>query len=68
MVRSLFGNWKQPIYNYDTPMTRDKILHIISRLHDVGYTVVASLTNMALWSELDIEIALLFSALKRRKF
>jgi len=62
MVRSLFGNWKQPVYyNYDTPMTRDKILHIISRLHDVGYTVVAitcdmSSTNMALWSELDIGI------------
>jgi len=43
-------------------MTRDKILYIISRLHDVGYTVVAmtcdmSSKNMALWSELDIGIA-----------
>ncbi|XP_071574859.1 uncharacterized protein [Temnothorax nylanderi] len=63
MVRSLFGNWKQPVYyNYDTPMTKDNILHIISRLYNVGYTVVAMTcdmgpTNMALWLDLGIGIA-----------
>jgi len=61
MVWSLFWNWKQPVYyNYNTPMIRDKILHIISRLHDAGYTIIIQLLQwhaiwarqMALWSEL----------------
>ncbi|XP_039307045.1 uncharacterized protein LOC105198981 isoform X1 [Solenopsis invicta] len=62
MVRSLFANWKQPIYyDYDKAMKKDTLETIISQLYHVGYTVVAiacdmGSSNMALWSELNIEV------------
>jgi len=62
MVRSLFSKWKQPIYyNYDKAMTKETLLCIISRLYNIGYTVIGMTcdmgsTNMALWSELNIGI------------
>lgn len=43
MVRSLFSNWKQPVYYcYDTAMTKETIFNIIACLYNVEYTVVAS--------------------------
>lgn len=47
MVRSLFFKWKQPVYyNYDTAMTKDTLLSIISQLYNVGYTVVGITCDM----------------------
>jgi len=62
MVRSLFSNWKQPVYYcYDTA-TKETIFNIIACLYNVEYTVVAVVSdmspgNMALWAELEIGIA-----------
>lgn len=63
MIRSLFSNWRQPVYyNFDEPMTRNTLLHVISEIYNIGYTVVAVTSdmgsgNMRLWSELEIGIA-----------
>lgn len=34
-------------YNYDKAMTKDIILNIIARLYDVGYTVIALVSDMS---------------------
>lgn len=62
MVRSLFSNWKQPVYfNFDEPMTESTLLHVISEMYNIGYTVIAvtsdmGSSNMGLWSEIGIGI------------
>ncbi|XP_077270191.1 uncharacterized protein LOC143901639 [Temnothorax americanus] len=46
MARGLIGNWKQPIfYDFDQPMTKEILFEIITRLQEVGYTVVTSATT-----------------------
>jgi len=50
MVRSLFSKWKQPIYyDYDKAMTKDTLLCIISRLYDIGYTVIGMTWAQQTW-------------------
>ena len=63
MARGLCSPWKQPIYyNFDTPMTRTLLLHIIKTLYECDYTVVAIVCdmgsqNLGLWRELNINIS-----------
>lgn len=63
MARGLFSNWKQPVYyGYDQPLTADIVKETISKLYDVGYTVVALTTdlgptNSAMHTQLNIRIA-----------
>lgn len=58
----LIASWKQPVYyNYDTPMTKDILYSIISRLHSVGYHVIAIVSdmgpsNVGLWHKLGISM------------
>lgn len=60
MVRGLCSQWKQPIfYNFDTPMTKDILIEIITQLHHAGYTVVSITSDMGpgnvfLWSKLNV--------------
>lgn len=58
MVRSLFSNWKQPIYyKFDQPMNKCTLLESITLCHNAGYQVVAVVSNMnnqRVWKELDI--------------
>jgi len=57
MVRSLFSNWKQPVYyNFDESTTKSTLLQVISEMYNIGYTVVAVTSDMELWSELGIGI------------
>lgn len=62
MVRSLFSNWKQPIYfEFDQKMTKSILNHIIEELHKACYTVVACVSdcgggNVGLWKQLGITI------------
>jgi len=47
MVRSLFSNWKQPMYyNFDESMTKSTLLQVISEVYNVGYTIVAVTSDM----------------------
>uniref|UniRef100_A0A0C9PST5 T_0 protein n=1 Tax=Fopius arisanus TaxID=64838 RepID=A0A0C9PST5_9HYME len=62
MVRGLFATWKQPIYyTHDQSFTKEIILKIIDRLHQIGFTVVSIVseitrTNLKVWSDLKIGI------------
>ena len=66
MVRGLTSPWKQPVwFDFDQPMTPDKLCEVISRVEAVGLRVVAAVSDMAptnerLWTELGITKA--FSA------
>lgn len=43
----LVASWKQPVYyNYDTPMTKQILSNIICSLYEVGYNVVAIVSDM----------------------
>uniref|UniRef100_A0A182I0K0 Uncharacterized protein n=1 Tax=Anopheles arabiensis TaxID=7173 RepID=A0A182I0K0_ANOAR len=58
MMRGLFKQWKQPIFiGFDTKMTKDIIIEIISRLSEKDINVVATIsdncqTNIGCWKEL----------------
>jgi len=58
MMRGLFKQWKQPIFiGFDTKMTKDIIIEIISRLSEKDINVVAIIsdncqTNIGCWKEL----------------
>lgn len=60
MARGLVSKWKQPIfYNYDTPMTVEILMEIISKLHHIGFAVVAVVsdlgpTNQGLWKSINV--------------
>lgn len=60
MARSIFKSWKQVVYyKYDTPMTSDILLEIITNLYSIGYTVVSVTsdmgpTNMGLWKSMNV--------------
>lgn len=42
MVRGLFAKWKQVVYvAFDQPMTKAILFEIITKLHEIGYPVVA---------------------------
>jgi hypothetical protein len=46
MVRSLFSNWKQPVYfEFDQKMTKSILNHIIEELAKASYTVVACVSD-----------------------
>lgn len=70
MTRSLFGNWKQPIfYDFDKPMTKEILMEVITRLNQIRYTVVAVTsdlgpTNARLWKNMNIGVVLPISAQK----
>jgi len=41
IVRSLFSNWKQSVhFNFGEPVIKSILLHVISRMYDIGNTVV----------------------------
>jgi Transposase protein len=47
-VRSVFGNWKNPIYyNFDTPMTKELYTTLVQKLHSAGFEVVANVCDSA---------------------
>ncbi|KAF4530613.1 hypothetical protein B566_EDAN018701, partial [Ephemera danica] len=47
MMRSLYKNWKQVVYyGYDTPMTPELFLEIVKAIHESGYHVVASTSDL----------------------
>ena len=54
------SNWKQPLfYDFDTPMTTEILFEIIACIHEMGFEVVAlvsdmSPTNIGLWKSLNI--------------
>ena len=56
----LLSNWKQPLfYDFDTPMTTEILFEIIACIHEMGFEVVAlvsdmSPTNIGLWKSLNI--------------
>ena len=58
MMRGLFKQWKHPIFiGFDTKMTKDIIIEIISRLSEKDINVVAIIsdncrTNIGCWKEL----------------
>jgi len=60
MARGIFKSWKQVVfYKYDTPMTSDILLEIITNLYKIGYTVVSVTsdmgpTNMGLWKSMNV--------------
>jgi len=60
MARGLFKSWKQVIfYEYDTPMTSDILLNIITELYNIGFIVVSitsdtGSTNIGLWKSLNL--------------
>ncbi|CAI6348402.1 unnamed protein product [Macrosiphum euphorbiae] len=60
MARGLLSNWKQPLfYDFDTPMTTEILFKIIACIHEVGFEVVALVsdmgpTNIGLWKSLNI--------------
>ena len=48
MIRGLLTNWKQPIYfAFDVTLTTTLLTDVISAVERVGYTVVASVADMA---------------------
>nr|XP_022910941.1 uncharacterized protein LOC111421979 [Onthophagus taurus] len=59
-ARALFGSWKQPIFaGFDTRMTGTLLLTLINKLHDIGFEVIACVSdcgpsNLGLWRELGI--------------
>lgn len=62
LVRGLVAKWKQPVFmDFDQKMTDEILNNIIEELHNVGYTVVACVSdcgggNMGLWKKLNINI------------
>lgn len=56
------NNWKQPIYfDFDTNMTKELLMSIIEKMHNIGYNIVAIVSdmgpsNMGLWNNLEISI------------
>lgn len=60
MARGIFKSWKQVVYyKYDTQMTSDILLEIITNLYKIGYTVVSVTsdmgpTNMGLWKSMNV--------------
>ena len=47
MARGLFHNWRQPIYyKHDQPLTTENLEDIICKLWDIGYIVVAVVTDL----------------------
>lgn len=60
MARGLIGKWKQPIYtDFDQKITPAILNEICSRLHEIGYEVVACVSdcgggNVGLWRALNI--------------
>lgn len=64
IVRGLFTAWKQVIYyNYDSPMKKEILLDVISKLYSINYTVVAMVrdlgpTNAKLLKSMDIDCIL----------
>jgi hypothetical protein len=61
-IRGLYYSWKQLIYvDFDDRLTREKILHIIHHLSEVGVNVVGMVSDMStinrrLWNELFIDV------------
>jgi len=55
-ARGLFGKWKQPVYyGFDDKLGNNKVLNIITSLHDAGINVVATTcdnapTNKGIWN------------------
>lgn len=62
MVRGLFAKYKQPIFiGFDTKMTQQILIDIITHLYAINYKVVACVSdcgggNMGLWKDLNINI------------
>lgn len=60
-ARGLFSNWKQPIYvNFDQAVTLPILNEVITRLHEIGFTVVGNVhdcssKNRTLWNEIGID-------------
>lgn len=60
-ARGLFSKWKQPLYvNFDQQMTKTILEDLVTRLHSIGFTVVANVHdcgggNMGLWREIGID-------------
>lgn len=58
----LVASWKQPVYyNYDTQMTKQILTNIIGNLYEIGYNVVAIVSdmgpsNVGLWRDLCISM------------
>lgn len=47
MIRSLIGDWKQPIYyNYDTSMNVELFNEIVSKIYECGYTIVSVVSDL----------------------
>ena len=47
MVRGLCGAWKQPcFYEFDAPMTLEKLTQVVVRLEELGLVVAASVSDM----------------------
>lgn len=61
LLLGLIQQWKQPIfYSFDTAMTKDILMNIITNLHHVVYEVVGLVsdmgpTNIGLWKALNIK-------------
>jgi len=61
MARGLFSKWKQPVfYEYDKPITKEKLTKILEQLFECGFTVVATISdlgpkNKSLWNDLNID-------------
>lgn len=62
-ARGLFGKWKQPLFaDFDEQMTKPLLDQIISRLHEIGFSVVAIVHdcaggNLGLWRTVGIDYA-----------
>lgn len=60
MVRGICSPWKQPIfYNFDTHMSKNIVIDLITQLHHAGYTVVSITSdmgtgNVSLWRQLNV--------------
>lgn len=60
-ARGLFSNWKQPVFvDFDRQITTTILKDIITRFHELGFTVVANVHdcgagNMSLWREVGID-------------
>ena len=61
MVRSLCSHWKQPLYfDFDKQMTRDTLFEAIREVEEVGYRVIAivsdlhALNRKLLWTHVEL--------------
>lgn len=61
MARGLTQAFKQPIYvGFDQKMSKAILLDIITKLHEIGYTVVAvtsdcGSSNVGVWKEMNVD-------------